>query len=232
MVNKKLYKNIDKEKIIKGINFLKNYTFSESIEILEKLKNKKFDETVDVIFSLLKNKGKSTNVVGGFIDFKNKLNYKPKIVVIAEDQDLESLKKLPTYKLGNYTIVEEIIKKRDFKIDYIICKKNLIRNISKYSKKLGTKKLMPSVKKETLTDNIEEIFDKLYNYRSYYKSDSYGNIHCKIGRMSESVEKLEENYNLLLKNINKAISQNITYQKILKICIKLSMSKPLKLNFS
>ena len=89
---------------------------------------------------------------------------------------------------------------------------------------LGPKGLMPNPKTGTVTTNVKQAVLDAKAGKLEYRTDSYGNVHGIIGKVSFSDEDLKENLDAFVKTIIKAKPQAAkgTYVKSISICSTMS----------
>lgn len=96
--------------------------------------------------------------------------------------------------------------------------------LGKIGKILGPKGLMPNPKTGTVTTNVKQAVLDAKAGKLEYRTDSYGNIHGIIGKVSFSDEDLQSNLDAFVKTIIKAKPQTAkgTYVKSISICSTMS----------
>ena len=77
---------------------------------------------------------------------------------------------------------------------------------------LGPKGLMPNPKVGTVTQNVSEAVKNAKNGQVTFKTDKTGIVHCSIGKVSFSSDKLKENIKSLVSALIKLKSLD---QKVL-----------------
>ena len=104
--------------------------------------------------------------------------------------------------------------------------------LGKLGKVLGPKGLMPNPKTGTVTTNVAAAVRDAKGGKVEYRTDSYGNIHGIVGKVSFSDEDLLENLNAFVKTIVKAKPQAAkgTYVKSISICSTMSPAVKLDQN--
>jgi len=86
----------------------------------------------------------------------------------------------------------------------------LMPKIAHLAKILGPKGKMPNPKSGTITDDPKKTQKELEAGQVEYKTDSFGNIHQAIGKVSADKRILEENFRALLEVLPKERIVNIT----------------------
>ena len=65
--------------------------------------------------------------------------------------------------------------------------------LGKLGKVLGPKGLMPNPKTGTVTTDVKKAVNDVKKGRVEYKTDSYGNVHALVGKVSFTEDQLKEN---------------------------------------
>ena len=178
----------------------KEYDVTEALKVLKSLKTRKFDETVDLALNLnIDTKKTEMNIRGSFV-LPNGTGKTKKVLVVtktkvdeAKDADF----------CGAEDVLEKIEKENWFDFDTIIATPEMMPALGKLGKVLGPKGLMPNPKLGTVTTNVAEAISNVKKGMVEYKNDSYGNVHVSVGKLSFSVEKLEENLRAIVNEIVK-----------------------------
>jgi len=161
------------------IDRAKKYDIVEAFELVKKTSLTNFNGNVEVHLRLLSRTGKPENI-RGMLKYPNSTGQSIKIVILDEK------------------IASEIEKTLKADADIYIASPELMPKIAKLAKILGPKGKMPNPKSGTITENPEKTKKELEAGQAEYKSDSYGNIHQVIGKVSNDNKKLEENFRALL----------------------------------
>lgn len=168
------------QEISKLIDRNKNYDVAEAIDLVKKTSLTKFDGNVEVHLRLLAKTGKPENL-RGLIKYPHPTGRSVKIVVIDEKiaKDIENTGKADA--------------------DIYLATPAMMPKIAKLAKILGPKGKMPNPKSGTITDNPAKTQKELEGGGQVeYKTDSFGNIHQSLGKVSAEPKILEENLKSLL----------------------------------
>jgi large subunit ribosomal protein L1 len=156
----------------------KLYEPEQAVDLLLSLASSKIDETVELNIVTSKDK------LMGSVNLPHGTGKKQKIS-IADSKLLKQIEK------GN----------TDF--DILIATPKMMPQIAKVAKILGPKGLMPNPKTGTITEEPEKLKKKLEQGEVKYRTETKAPlIHMIIGKISFGKEKLMENLETALKNIN------------------------------
>ena len=161
------------------IDHEKKYNLAEALELVKKTSFSKFDGNVEVHVRIIPKSGKPENI-RGLLKYPNPTGKTIKAVIIDEK------------------VAAEIEKTGKADADIYIATAEMMPKIAKLAKILGPKGKMPNPKSGTITADPEKVKKELEGGQLEYKTDSYGNIHQIIGKVSAESKKLDENFNALL----------------------------------
>jgi large subunit ribosomal protein L1 len=87
--------------------------------------------------------------------------------------------------------------------DVAVASPDMMRVVSKLGKVLGPKGLMPSPKAGTVTPDVVNAVKEYSAGKVEYRTDSFGNIHCILGKMNFTETDLTANLEHFLATIHK-----------------------------
>ena len=150
-----------------------------------------------------------------------------KILAITDEISNEEAKKLGI-KVGQTDVINEI---KDGQIDFdlIITVPKFMPSLSKLGKILGPKGLMPNPKLGTVTTNIVKTINEFKKGKNQYRTDTYGNVHMKIGKISAPTNDIVENIDTLISFIKSKRPATIKGDYIKNITISSTMGPSIKL---
>ncbi len=182
---------------LKNVDKTKHYALPEAIEVLKKFKKGSFDETVELHINV------TEKSVSGNLTLPHGTGKKLRIVV-ADD-----------------AVIDDVSKgKIDF--DVLVAKPEQMPKLAKVARILGPRGLMPNPKAGTVTNNPQEVIDKLSAGQVTYKTEPQNPIiHMSVGKVSFENEKLAENIKTVLTEIGAS--------KINQVVLKSTMSPGIKL---
>ena len=215
-------KSVDKNKL---------YTPAEAVELVKSLSKRKFDETVEVAFNLNVNATKSDQQVRSSFTLPHGTGKTKRILVVTKTMTEEAKKAGADY-VGAEEIIEKITKENWFDFDVIVATPEMMVALGKIGKVLGPKGLMPNPKSGTVTTNVTAAIESIKKGMIEYRTDSYGNIHAIIGKVSFDSKKLEENLvafvNVVIKNkpsgVKGTFVKNITISSTMGPGVKLDLT--------
>lgn len=223
----KNYKN-EVCKVEKG----KLYTKEEAIKLVKDMTKSKFDATVEVAMNLNLDVKKADQQLRGAMVLPKGTGKEVKVLVVTKGDQANAAKEAGADYVGDTDMLEKIEKENWFEFDTLIATPDMMPLLGKLGKILGPKGLMPNPKTGTVTTNVASAVRDAKSGKVEYRTDSYGNIHGVIGKVSFSDEDLLENLNAFVKTIIKAKPQAAkgTYIKSISICSTMSPAVKLDQN--
>ena len=221
----KNYKSVA-SKVEKG----KLYTKEEAVKLVKELSNTKFDATVEVAMNLNLNVKKADQQLRGAIVLPKGTGKTARVLVIAKGDQAKAAKEAGADYVGDMDMIEKIQKENWFEFDTMIATPDMMPALGKIGKILGPKGLMPNPKTGTVTMNVKGAVEDAKAGKLEYRTDSYGNVHGIIGKVSFSESDLLENLNAFVKTILRAKPQTAKGQYVKSISLSATMSPSVKLD--
>ena len=181
----------------------KFYNIDDAVKLLPETATAKFDETVDVAVRLGIDPKQSEQMVRGTVVLPNGTGKKVRVLVFAKGEKEKEAKDAGADFVGGEDLVEKIAKGwLDF--DAIVATPDMMGSVGKLGKVLGPRGLMPNPKLGTVTFDIARAVKDIKAGKVEFKIDKAGNVHVAFGKISFGVNKLKENFTVLLESIIKA----------------------------
>jgi len=206
------------------------YTKEEAIKLAKETSITKFDSTIEVAFKLNVDPKKADQQLRGSLVLPNGTGKSKKILVIAKGEQAEMAKKLGADYVGDADMIEKIEKENFFDYDVIVATPDMMPMLAKVGKILGPKGLMPNPKTGTVTMNVAGAIEDIKKGMVEYKTDSYGNIHAIIGKVSFDEKKLVENLIYVFNAISKSKPQSVKGNYIQNISVSTTMGPGIRVD--
>lgn len=212
---------------IKQIDKKKIYSTKDGVELIKKINQTKFDASIDIAIKLNLDTSKAEQQLRGTISLPHYYGKQVKILAITDEISNEEAKKLGI-KVGQTDVINEI---KDGQIDFdlIITVPKFMPSLSKLGKILGPKGLMPNPKLGTVTTNIVKTINEFKKGKNQYRTDTYGNVHMKIGKISAPTNDIVENIDMLISFIKSKRPATVKGDYIKNITISSTMGPSIKL---
>ena len=215
-------------KIEKG----KLYTEEEAVELVKQVSTSKFDGSVEVAIKLNLDTRKADQQLRGAIVLPNGTGKSKRVLVLSKTNQAEIAKEAGADFVGDVDLVEKIEKENWLDFDVIIATPEMMPLLGKLGKVLGPRGLMPNPKTGTVTTDVKKAIDDIKKGRVEYRTDSYGNVHSIIGKVSFDEKKLLENLDAFVGVIIKSKPAAAKGQYIKNISIAPTMGPGVKIDVS
>lgn len=211
--------NFDKEKA---------YSIAEAIEICKQNNKTKFDASIEVHFRLGIDNKKGDQQVRSAVSLPNGTGKTVRIAAFVSPAKEAEVKEAGADLVGGDDLIEEIKKTEKTNFDIAVAELDMMKNLAKIAKILGTRGLMPSPKNDTVSNNPAKAVKELKKGKISFKNDDTGNVHAIIGKISFDNKALEENFNSLVEAVKKAKPVSSKGVYIRNISLNSTMGKGIK----
>ena len=211
----------------------KAYTKEEAIELVKKTSTSKFDGSVEVAMNLNLDTKKTDQQLRGAIVLPNGTGKTKKVLVLTKNADqAKAAKDAGADFVGEADLVDKIQKENWLDFDVIIATPEMMPMLGKLGKVLGPRGLMPNPKTGTVTTDVTKPIEDVKKGRIEYRTDSYGNVHAIIGKVSFDADKLVENLQAFVTVIVKSKPQTAKGTYIKNISVSSTMGPGVKVDVS
>ncbi len=210
----------------------KNNTYSveEAIKLVKETSITKFDGTVEVAIKLNVDPKKADQQLRGSLVLPNGTGKTKKILVIAKGEAAKSAKEAGADFVGDTDMIEKIQKENWFDYDVIIATPEMMPELGKIGRVLGPKGLMPNPKTGTVTPTPVKTIEDIKKGMVEFRTDSYGNIHTIVGKVSFDENKLVENLEYIINTISKMKPATVKGKFITNISVTSTMGPGIKVD--
>ncbi|MBQ9023675.1 MAG: 50S ribosomal protein L1 [Bacilli bacterium] len=221
------------KKYIEALNQIekaKAYTKEDAVELVKKVSTSKFDGSVEVAIKLNLDTRKADQQLRGAIVLPNGTGKTKRVLVLSKTNQAEVAREAGADFVGDVDLVEKIEKENWLDFDVIIATPEMMPLLGKLGKVLGPRGLMPNPKTGTVTTDVKKAIDDIKKGRVEYRTDSYGNVHSIIGKVSFDSKKLLENLDAFVDVIIKSKPAAAKGQYIKNISIAPTMGPGIKID--
>jgi len=188
-----------KEKVGKG----KSYELGEAIKKIKEYTFAKFDETVEMSLRLGVDPKHADQMVRGTTLLPNGTGKKVRVLVLTKGEKEKEAQEAGADFVGLEEYIEKITKGW-LDVDVVVATPDVMSQVGKLGKILGTKRMMPNPKSGTVTFDVGKAVKELKAGKIEFRVDKGGNIGAPIGKLSFSEEQLYENAKIFLDVIVRA----------------------------
>ena len=206
----------------------KVYTKEEAIKLVKETSTSSFDGSVEVAMRLNLDTKKADQQLRGAIVLPKGTGKTKKVLVIAKGEKANQAREAGADYVGDVDMLEKIEKENWFDFDTMIATPDMMPLLGKLGKVLGPKGLMPNPKTGTVTVDVVKAIEEVKAGRVEYRTDSYGNIHGIIGKVSFSDEDLLANLDAFVTHIIKLRPSTVKGDYVKNISVASTMGPGIK----
>ena len=210
----------------------KLYTLEEAVSLVKKTSYAKFDSSVELAMNLNLDTKKADQQLRGTICLPHGTGKTKRILVIAKGDKAKEAKEAGADYVGDVDLLEKIEKENWFEFDVLIATPDMMPQLGKLGKVLGPKGLMPNPKTGTVTLDVAKAVNEVKQGRIEYRTDSYGNVHVIVGKVSFDNHKLVENIKEFVKLIQKTKPSVVKGTYVKNVSISATMGPGIKIDIN
>ena len=208
----------------------KAYTKEEAIKLAKETSVSTFDSSVEVAMNLNLDTKKADQQLRGSFVLPNGTGKTKKVLVIAKGEAANAAKNAGADYVGDTDMIEKIQNENWFDFDVIVATPDMMAQLGRIGRVLGPKGLMPNPKTGTVTMNTAKAVEDIKKGMVSYKTDSFGNVHTIIGKVSFTDEQLLENLTYVFNTIVKVKPSTVKGNYIENISVASTMGPGIKLD--
>ena len=177
-------------------------TVKEAVEAIKAQPATKFDESVDVAIKLGVDPRHAEQMVRGSIALPNGTGKTVRVAVFCKGPKADEATAAGADIVGADDLVEKVLGGfMDF--DRVVATPDMMAQVGKLGRVLGPRGLMPNPKLGTVTMDVTKAVGAIKSGQIEVRVDKGGVIHAPVGRRSFDAEKLNENVEALLTELNR-----------------------------
>ena len=208
----------------------KAYSAEEAIKLAKQTSVTSFDGTVDFAIKLNVDPKKADQQLRGSLILPNGTGKTKRVLVIAKGAAAEKAREAGALYVGDKDMIEKIEKENWFDFDVIVATPDMMPELGKIGKLLGPKGLMPNPKTNTVTPDPAKAIEDINKGMMEFRTDSYGNIHGILGKVSFDEKALVENLDYAVKTIARMKPTSVKGKFITSISISTTMGPGIKVD--
>ena len=218
--------------VLSKVDRTKVYTLDEAVKLVKETSISKFDGSVEIAMRLNLDTRKSDQQLRGAIVLPSGTGKEKKVLVIAKGDYAKAAKEAGADYVGDTDMLEKIEKENWLDFDVMIATPDMMPLLGKLGKVLGPKGLMPNPKTGTVTTDVEKAINDVKKGRVEYRTDSYGNVHGLVGKVSFTEEQLKENIKAFVAVILKSKPSVVKGIYVKNVSISSTMGPGIKLDIN
>ena len=204
----------------------KKYDVPTAVKMVQDMKFAKFDETVEAHINL--KLGKNATVRDTLV-FPNQFKGEKKVLVFCKEDRVQEALDAGAAFAGSNEYIEKV-KGGWLEFDIAVATPDMMKDVGRLGMVLGRKGLMPNPKTGTVTNDIAAAIGELKKGRTEYRADKTGIVHIAVGKVSMDAEKIAQNVDALIAEIERKKPSDASTDYIRTISISSSMGPGVWIN--
>mgnify|MGYP000561553009 CR=1 FL=1 len=214
----------------KAVEKGKLYEVEEAVAALKKASKTKFDESLDISVYLAKKPVQAEQQIRTTIVLPKGTGKKVKVLVFVKGEKEHDAKNAGADYAGAEDLIEKI-KGGWLDFDIAIATPDMMKDVGKLGKILGTKGLMPNPKSGTVTLDVEKAVREFKSGKLEYRSNKDGVVNLALGKVSFSEADLCENVMHFIKSFLKLSALATKGQYVKSMTLTTTMGPGMPVNF-
>lgn len=216
---------------LEKIDRTKDYELGEALQLLQDDVQTKFDQSVELVVNLGVDPRHADQMVRGTVSLPHGTGKTVRVLVLAKGEQVMEAQEAGADYVGAEDLIEKV-KGGWLEFDAVVATPGMMRDVGKLGSILGPRKLMPSPKAGTVTNEIAKTVKELKAGKIEFRVDKFGTIHAAVGKLSFSAEQLADNLNTLVEAIIRAKPAVAKGTYLKKLTLSATMGPGIKLNKS
>lgn len=176
---------------------------NDAVALMGQLATASFDESIDVVFRLGVDPRKADQMVRGTVALPAGTGGVVRVAVFAQGDAVDEARAAGADIVGADDLAEQI-QGGMLDFDIAIATPDMMPVVGKLGRVLGPRGLMPNPKTGTVTADVGKAVTEFKGGRVEYRTDRYGNVALGIGKASFSAADLQENYDAVVDELERA----------------------------
>ena len=216
---------------LEKIDSTKAYSVEEAVALAKETNFAKFDASVEVAYKLNIDVRKADQQIRGAMVLPNGTGKTQRVLVFARGAKAEEAKAAGADFVGEDDLVAKI---NDGWLDFdvVIATPDMMAIVGRLGRVLGPRNLMPNPKTGTVTMDVAKAVEEVKAGRVEYRTDSFGNIHGIIGKVSFTEEDLLANLDAFVAHILRIKPATVKGEYVKNISISAAMGPGIKVENS
>lgn len=178
------------------------YEAREAAEAVKAAAFAKFDESVDLAVNLGVDPRHADQIVRGTVVLPHGTGKSVRVLVIAQGDKAKEAEEASADFVGPEFITK--IKEGWLDVDVIIATPDMMGQVGPLGRVLGPRGLMPNPKSGTVTMDVARAVRDVKAGKIEFRVDKTGNLHAPVGKVSFSVDQLQENITAFMEAVVRA----------------------------
>lgn len=178
------------------------YASRSALETVQTASFAKFDESVDIAINLGVDPRHADQIVRGTVVLPHGTGKSIRVLVLAQGEKEKEAEAAGADFVGPEYIQK--IKDGWLDCDVVVATPDMMGKVGALGRILGPRGLMPNPKSGTVTMDVANAVKEVKAGKIEFRVDKTGNLHAPIGKISFSLEQLDENLNAFVDAVQRA----------------------------
>jgi len=216
---------------LEKIDRTREYEIGKAVQLLKEGVQTRFDQSVELAVNLGVDPRHADQMVRGTVSLPHGTGKSVRVLVFAKGEQVMEAQEAGAEHVGAEDLIEKI-KGGWLEFDAVVAAPEMMRDVGKLGSILGPRKLMPSPKAGTVTNEITKTVNELKAGKIEFRVDKFGIIHAAIGKLSFSADQLADNLSTLVGAIMRARPAVTKGTYLKKLTLSATMGPGIKLDKS
>lgn len=216
---------------LEKIDRTREYELGEALQLLKDGVQTRFDQSVDLAVNLGVDPRHADQMVRGTVSLPHGTGRSVRVLVFAKGEQVMEAQEAGADYAGAEELIEKV-KGGWLEFDAVVTAPEMMRDVGKLGSILGPRKLMPSPKAGTVTNEIAKTVKELKAGKIEFRVDKFGIVHAAVGKLSFPAEQLADNLTTLVEAVLRARPAAVKGTYLKKLTLSTTMGPGIKLEKS
>jgi len=206
-----------------------NYNIEDAVVKVKELATARFDESIELSVRLGVDPRKADQMVRGTVILPHGTGKKVRVLVLTKGVKEKEAADAGADHVGSDDLITQI-QGGWLDFDVVIATPDIMGQVGKLGKILGTRGLMPNPKSGTVTFEIGQAVREAKAGKISFRVDKYGIINAAVGKRSFSPDQIKENVQAFMDMINRLKPSSAKGIYIKSVTLSSTMSPGVRLD--
>jgi len=206
----------------------KTLPLAEAVTLLKQFNTTKFDQSVEIAMRLGIDPKQADQMVRGSIVLPHGIGRSLRVVVFAKGDKVDEAREAGADEVGGPELADRI-KEGWTDFDVCIAAPDMMGVVGPLGRVLGPRGLMPSPRAGTVTPDVGRVVREYKAGKVEFRSDTGGNLHAVVGKLSFDGPKLVENVQTFINHVQALKPAAVRGQYVKGIAISATMSPSVRI---
>lgn len=216
---------------LEKIDRTSEYEIGEALQLLKDGVQTRFDQSVELAVNLGVDPRHADQMVRGTVSLPHGTGRSVRVLVFAKGEQVMEAQEAGADYAGAEELIEKV-KGGWLEFDAVVTAPEMMRDVGKLGSILGPRKLMPSPKAGTVTNEIAKTVKELKAGKIEFRVDKFGIVHAAVGKLSFPAEQLADNLTTLVEAVLRARPAAVKGTYLKKLTLSTTMGPGIKLEKS